>query len=608
MKIRSDVVSMLLGLGLVLLFLGERVVEPGTARNVTSALGLLLSVAAFGLRLWRTRAADEQRKGVESTLLGLQAIVLSALAVYAAQSGWMTQVGGELLSATSPRLAGALSALWPALLLTALLPLLLVEMAYRAMARAPQVEKGRIQDALYSGVGLAWVAVFSFAALYVATERDVKWDLSYFRTARPGEVTKKAVTGLEDTLEVAVFFPPANEVSEQVQTFFKELLGLSPYLKLEAYDKDLNPAEAKARGVTSNGTVVLSRGERRETLLLGQELEKSRSQLRNLDQEVQKRLFSLIKSRKTVYLTRGHGERTKDKTLATDTRTHIALLYEALKAQNYDLRELSAAEGLANEIPKDAAAVLVIGPTSAFQDSEVSALSRYFETGGRLMVALDPEAGLPMDALLAAFGVKFTPEILANDRAHGRKSNQLSDRTLIGTNTYSSHPAVSTNSRMQYPLFFMGAGHFEALPKMPPGVSMDFAVRSLPTTWNDVNGDFQPTPPLETRESYGLVAASSRQAQKEEGEGRALLLGDSDALADEVLQASPGNVYLAVDALKWLLGDEALAGTTQIERDVPIQRTRSQDVFFFYSTIFLAPAGVLGAGFWASRRRKGGKS
>ena len=44
---------------------------------------------------------------------------------------------------------------------------------------------------VWSGVGLAGALVFAFAMTYVASERDKKVDLSYFRTAKPGESTRK---------------------------------------------------------------------------------------------------------------------------------------------------------------------------------------------------------------------------------------------------------------------------------------------------------------------------------------------------------------------------------------------------------------------------------
>ena len=90
-------------------------------------------------------------------------------------------------------------------------------------------------------------------------------------------------------------------------------------------------------------------------------------------------------------------------------------------------------------------------------------------------------------------------------------------------------------------------------------------------------------------------------------QGRAVVIGDSDVLSDAVLQ-NPGNLYLAADSTRWLLGDDAVSGTITAETDAPIQHTRAQDVAWFYSTIFAAPALVLAAGFGVTRRKRRSRS
>ena len=104
--------------------------------------------------------------------------------------------------------------------------------ASRAMAKAATVETGRVRDAMYSGLGAAGLLVFATAALYVATERDTKWDLSYFRTTKPGDATRKLVLSLDEPVIAAMFFPPANEVSEQVQAYFDDLKKDAPKIQV----------------------------------------------------------------------------------------------------------------------------------------------------------------------------------------------------------------------------------------------------------------------------------------------------------------------------------------------------------------------------------------
>jgi hypothetical protein len=607
MKRASYPVAIVFALGLLSFWVGERIFEAGTGRMVLSLLGALLTGIAAGWRLMRVRSATGGAAQVEKALLGLQFVALAAIAMYFAQSDALAKIDGAMLSASSPKLSGALSALWPAVMAAAILPLALMELAYAAMAKSPTVETGRIRDAMFSGLGSAGLLIFATAALYVATERDTKWDFSYFRTTKPGEATRRLAQSLDEPVTAAMFFPPANEVSEQVQSYFDDLKKDSPKLQVLILDHALEPGRAKEFGVSGNGVVVLSKGARHESIYLGTDLEKAKTQLRGLDMDVQKRLLMVAKSKKTIYLTAGHGERTEAPLGGSDQRAAISLLFGELKAQNYELKQLSGAEGLGQEVPKDAAAVMVLGPTQAFQAPEAKALSEFGKRGGKLFIALDPENGLTFDELLEPMGLKFTATVLANDVAYARKTYTPSDRTIIGTKTFSSHPSVTTNGRNGFPMFLNGAGILEELPTHPGEISIDFAVRAEPATWNDLNRNFQADAPPEVRKAYGVVAAVTRRktgSTRVEDELRALVVSDSDAIADEVLGVSKGNGYVIVDGLKWLFGDEQLQGIVNQETDVAITRTTTQDKVWFWTTIVLGPIAVLGAGLVFRRRKK----
>jgi hypothetical protein len=130
-------------------------------------------------------------------------------------------------------------------------------------------------------------------------------------------------------------------------------------------------------------------------------------------------------------------------------------------------------------------------------------------------------------------------------------------------------------------------------------------VRSHPATWADLNGNFLFDAPAEQRKGWNLSAAvvKKKAGGAAKDEGRALVVADSDLTGDGVL-GNPGNAYFVLDGSKWLLGDEAIQGETSSEVDVPIQHTHKQDIFWFYATIFLGPALVLGVGLLVMRRRK----
>lgn len=601
--------SILLAVGMALAWVGERVVEAPEGRMGLTGLGALLVVLATVGRFVRASRQQGELARVQRRFAAFSGLGLVAFALYLVQSDVFTKLTGASLSSSAPRLAGVLAVLWPALLALALLPTLLMEVSFATMAKAPKLEDGRIDEAMLSGLGLACALIFSFSVQYVATERDVKGDFSYFRVAKAGEATKKLVASLDEPLEVFLFFPPASDAAAAVEGYFQELAEASPQLKVTRLDHALEPSKAKDLGVSGNGTVLLKKAGRKESLFIGVEVEKARTQLRGLDAEVQKRLLQVAKSRRTVYLTGGHGERTQDPTNGLDQRANVELLSKTLQDQNFDVRQLTSAEGLGQEIPKDAAAVFVVGPMRAFAQAEADALLTYARAGGRLFLALDPESGLAFEELLAPLGLSFKPQNIAQERgtANVRPPPSKADRVNIATRTVSSHPVVTYLGRANVPVLMLGAGALDELPKHAADLSIDFAVRSLPESWTDANGNFEFDPNTdEVKKSWGVVAAVERRApsNKVEEAMRVLVLADSDGVADLVLQQLPGNQYLVLDGFKWLLGDEQLAGVTNTEVDVPLTRTRQQDTAWFYGTTFLAPLAVLGVGLVARRRAK----
>lgn len=599
--------SILLSLGLVLIWIGERIVEAPTSRVALTGVGAALVVIAAVAR-W-LRRGDPRTRAAQRPLSLLHLTTVASLGLYAAQSDLFTKAFGASLESSSPKLAGALAVLWPALLAVSLLPTLLVELAFASVRRSPAIEEGRVREALYAGLGLAFTLIFAFSVQYVAGERDAKADFSYFRVTKPGDGTQKLVASLDEPLEVYLFFPPVSDVKELVTQYFEDLQREAPMLKLTTLDQALEPAKSKELGVSANGVVIIKKGGRKETISVGLELEKSKAQLRALDGEVQKKVLQVGKARRTVYFTAGHGERTKDPLGVGDQRQTVRILHQTLQEQNFEVRVLSAAEGLGQEVPKDAAAVFIVGPQRPFAPGEAQTLEAYEKRGGRLFIALDPEPREPFTELLEPLGLSLTTARLAQERgiATVRPPPSKADRVNIATRTFSSHPSATYLNRASATLLLMGAGGLEERSPRPAELSIDFVVKSIAEAWSDVNENFEfDEAAKETRKAWGLLAAVTRKgsSHKAEDELRALVLSDSDGIGDEALPQLIGNQYLVLDGLKWLLGDEQLTGVTNTELDVPLAHNRQQDTAWFYGTTFLAPLAVVGLGALARRRSK----
>src|SRR5215510_2799668 len=303
---RSYLWSVVFALGLIAIYVGERLIGAGIGRGLATSVGVLLILGATAARALRVARSSGERTRIERYLLLLNALAAVALLLYFIQSDLWLRIAPKMLSESAPKLAVVLSALWPVLIVSALLPALLIEIAYAGMVFAPRLEVARVQDAALTGLGLSGALVLSFCAVYVATERDAKWDLSYFRTTRPGQASRRIAQTLTEPVQVSLFFAPANEVRQEVSEYFQDLSRDNPRLVVHSYDQAVDPAKARELGVSGNGAVVLSKGSRRETLFLGTDFERARPQLRTLDQDVQKKLLAVGQARRVLYFTTGH--------------------------------------------------------------------------------------------------------------------------------------------------------------------------------------------------------------------------------------------------------------------------------------------------------------
>jgi len=347
---------------------------------------------------------------------------------------------------------------------------------------------------------------------------------------------------------------------------------------------------------------VFVRGAKKEQLGLPKDIEGAKTALKTLDKEVQQRLLTIVKPPRTAGFTLGHGERTWERgETDTDKRTGIAVLRDGMIDQTYDVRSVNPADGLMNEVPKGITVLAIIGPRTPFQPEEYASINRFIDGGGRVLIALDPENKVDMHEILQPLNLEFKAEPLANEQAYARRMEQkISDRANLVTATFSSHPSVTTLQRLgpRASVVLPGAGWINTKRERTTAIPVDAPIKAHFATFVDKNGNFT-MDPGEDKRAWELAATAVKK------DARVFVIADSDWIADEAIKV-PGNGVLALDVMHWLMGDEAFSGQTSTEADVKITHTRKQDVVWFYSTIFLAPALVIGVGVAVTRnaRRK----
>ncbi len=513
------------------------------------------------------------------------------------------------------------------------IPLFVVDLAARPMLRAGIADVRRLGAAFRSSLSVSMAISALFLFDYAATRHDVVADLAYFRAARPGKATRKVVRKLGTPIDVYLFFPRANEVLDEVRSYFETLRrdAGDDLLRIHEVDRLEHPKLAGKFHVAEDGTVVLARGDAQEKWKIGTKLDRARLGLKRFDAEVYHHLVRLAGPPHIAYLVRGHGE-------LSDTRRpdgsvgprRDRIVRRALETLGFEVKFLSLREGLGSGVPEDAGVVLLLGPQTALLPEEVGALKRYVERGGRLLVAVDPDGDARATKLLDALGVVVHHSVVLHDRLHLQRTFSKADRQIVVLPSFTSHPAVRTLSKNagRVALVADRAGWIERKTEgVPEGTRVVYLVRTDPAAWADVNGDFEFNEGKEKKKAYAVVAAVTRrvdEANKDADKGksadrdggksdaeqaRAIVASDADMFGDELMR-NQANVIALAEMLRWLEGREDLGAVVETEEDVPIEHTRDEDVAWFYGTVFAIPLLVLGGGLgyvraFRRKRRKG---
>jgi len=626
---------------LLVFFVSQRFLGPWEtlqlAGTVIAGVTIVGVVAVRALAVVRTR---DNRRRVERTHLLAAIGTFLAVVLYAAGTDWGRGLlgQGDLGETGAHHWRIAFYALSAAVAVASIVPIVMIEATLGAARRETfdlgspgdhdAVEYRRVREVGLNGLTVALAAGLLMATCSVARQRDMRADVSYFKTSAPGSSTQAILKNTSDPIRVLLFFPSVNEVKDEVRAYFSELGKATGKVSLEERDLVVDRADAEKYKATKDGVIVLVRGEgdkeKSERIEMDTDLEKarravktastSRPTLRNLDASVNAALMKLVRDKRKAYLTVGHGEINDPDSLPAELREKLpdakgTVIKAILQAQNYEVKSLGLMDGLGQEIPEDATMVLAIGPRTPFLEDELAALDRYLARGGHLLVALDPKGDAGLGPLEQRLGLHFD------------RTSILDDKNFVAargphwaiTNQFSSHASITSLSKAasNEGVLLMDAGSLDEIA-FPEGGDADkpkrtHVIRAMSQAFRDTDGNGAFTDGVEKRDRYIVASAIEGGGDKA---FRAMVFADVDLFVDRPLQQG-GQIYLETwggpmpaDAIKWLGGEEIFSGDIETENDVEIQQTKRQDSWWFLLTIVGAPLLVLGGGLVGTRRRR----
>jgi len=438
---------------------------------------------------------------------------------------------------------------------------------------------------------LGIIALLNFLGVRHAKRIDLTAEKKFSLSAQ----TTQVLANLKAPIHVTAFFQQTNNRRQDAEDLLKEYAARTDKFTYEFVDPDLKPALARQFQITSYGTLVFQRGDKKQNIFGLQE------------QDFTSAIIKVSRDQSpVVYFVTGHQER-DPKSSAQGGYSQISGL---LQKDNYTVKSLNLA--VTNTVPSDAAVVVLAAPQLPLVNEELQRLTDYVDKGGNLLVMSDPKLPDPLGDLLTKYGVAFR-----NDAVIDPSSSFFGD---VGSPLVSHYPFHQITKDMGGLTSFFPLARSLNLPAdKPADVLVTPLIQTSPDSWGetdfqnqkvrfdngkDTKGPLTIAAVIEKGGSNAPATNGKTQAPK----ARLIVIGDSDFVSNGVLQSvrgAFGNTDLFLNAINWLSEEETLIS---IRPKPPAQHslilTRPQSNFIFVVTTILIPTLVLilGGVIWWRRR------
>jgi len=436
------------------------------------------------------------------------------------------------------------------------------------------------------------VLVLSLVGLvnFAGTRYPLRKDLTKNRVHTLAEQTEKQVKGLKTPAKL-VLFAKSNQ-RDQHKRLLESLRDLNPTtVQLEYVDPDREPMRVREAAIKKPGSLLVSIGARNQVLEEVTE-EKILNSFVKLSREKSPLICALT----------GHGE----KALSGQDAAGLELVRRGLVDQTYETKEFNLQ--LEPKVPDACDVVAIIGPTQGFFPKEVEGLSNYLATGGRALIALEPNAksGDPakdLAPLLETWYVKSESGMVVDPRA------QILG--LIPLEGLSKQSPITKDFHAQS--LFVAARPLAEVTGRPAGMNVQTLASSSKVSWSETDlaslssGRLQFDAGKDTKGPYPVAISVEGKVKdsKATRNTRLVVLGSAQFAMNQFVRFG-GNLDFVLNTLSWLVEDEGLISIRPREDLPTLVQLKSETMrLIFVASWLLIPllVAAAGVGVWVRRRR-----
>jgi ABC-type uncharacterized transport system involved in gliding motility auxiliary subunit len=488
-------------------------------------------------------------------------------------------------------------------------------MAVHLALRWEDIARGRGRQLRFGGnMAVLVLAVLGIlgAANYVANRRPQRWDLTKNKRYSLSDQTRKILGGLKEEVKITYFQRGSDMAMGQDR--LKQFEAASSRLKVDYVDPLRNPTKAREFGIERVPTLVLQRGEKRETLQGESE------------QEIANGLIKVTREgKKAVCFAEGEGE----KDLEDSSERGFSAAKSLLEKSQYGTEKVVLLRE--KKVPDNCTILVVAGPEKDLLPQAVEPIRDFVKGGGKAFVMVDPEfkdAYPNLTGLLQEWNLETRKDVVVDVSGIGQLFG-TSELTPIAT----QYPYHEITRDFRVMTAFHEARSVEPGTGTKEGVFAQKLIETSPASWAE--GDLSLKAPVDSKGKddkqgpVSLAAAVTIRApepapspspeatpspspspgdeEKEEPkkpEGRVLAFGDSD-WASNALLGFQGNKDLFLNGIAWLAQDTDLIAIRPREPDdqrLFLTANQSQNVWLV--SMLLIPGFFLayGIGAWWRRR------
>lgn len=361
-------------------------------------------------------------------------------------------------------------------------------------------------------------------------------------------------------------------------------------IQIEKIDIDVRPDLVADYHITDAATLVIEYKGKRQAVTERDEL------------NITNALIKISRgSDPVVYFVQGHGEAD----INSQETEGLKFIFEAARNTALDIRPINLLS--TQEIPFDAKALVLWGPKSSLQPSEVEVVKRFLDRKGNLMIALDPDLNgdnhTNLRALLRQYKILTRNDLIIDRKSFVNGSNG----SIPLVDHFDNSIEITKNFKGQ--IFFPLVSSMEpipddVLPDVKGVVKTITGSTPFPDSWGETSIKEVAAQNASYTAGVDKPGPLFMTMSYESPENRIVVFGNSSFVLNAYSKFG-ANYTFFLNALSWTVGEDRLISfNLPIVQSQPVFISAPQMGIIFYFSVLFSPLVLFGLAVYMYRRKR----